>query len=969
MILVASIAVESVLASEDELVGDQDGTQRIGLSNGIELVIVDGVDQQDNAQVGFGFRGREYNHDEMVQVWLILRAGTMYEDQETKGAAGVVEQIIRDGISGLSSDEIDLILGANGDGESPAAGGSFTSFDQSVYMAQVESGNEEELDRVLGLYQDILSMDFEQIDDGRIKAAIEHLGDRHEASLTPDSRARQEWLPYLMRGTPFGEHLPMMIKEQIDTISPAAVRRFGDRYYRPQQAMLLVLGDVESQEILGKVGHALGSIERAGHGEGGICIDGRNRIDVSGRAVMVVNPAFDGQEAAMAWFSDHQDRGGKRVDEPWSVRAGSYTKQELRALILERVAGEVGRYRLERLSTAQLDPGIVFGFDQIDLWGQVNLQQVRLKLDADADGQVGQWSRWVAFLVQESDRLHRDGATPSEITRARRSLLSRWHRDADDWLGESNRERMGLIHWLITTGRPVIDMVRWDQLATELMMDIRDDEIDAVLKELMDPREASTIVLTNQRGAASGADEHELRGDDGRWLSEEVLGVVDSALDIELDPIDRHWLEELAGPINEGVDFDGRVLEVSQYPEPGVWEATLTNGVELLARSMPIEDDRVYLCATIWDEGLIDDGSSERAVDAAMLAWAEPTTELRSHSSVQSFLGEHGISVNAKRDVGYVQLRVNGPAESFDEMMDVMYGLLDRPMIERDIFERWRLKSKGGQSDPVDRGIERLYPESPDRFAQRDPGNGELTLDDAQRVLTQIVRNGQVDIGIVGDLPSDELIERAATIFGTLVDRERKPTSEPSASDVQMGIGGRRVVEVKDSDVDERGAVIGYVADSDLALRDLRARILLSLLLNERLASDDEPCQSRANIGFSSALPGYPLFLVRLWGDRDEVEDCLGRVHELLDEMSDQGVSQAELEQAQEKIDSSISRYFDTGVYWSFRLSTLAVLGREVDDLWHIRQGYASIEADDIERVLNQLLNESNQFQINIVEE
>jgi len=946
---------QMAFAHDEDVVGDQQGTQRIGLSNGVELIVVDNETTISNQIVR-----QDGSETDPVQVWLLVRAGSLNEDQDSRGAAGVIEQIVRGGTEHYTSDEISLILSGGPQGYGIHEG-SFTSFDQTAYMANVIWGVEESLDSVFMLFRDILDMEFNELDDDRVLEGVGRVNEEYEQMCLMNPKAQQEWLSYWMKGTPFGERLPLISSEQRNKLDYDVIRSFGDRYYRPAQAVVLVVGDVDSDLVRARAAEILGSLPR---GQQERYVDGRSRMDVSHRAALDSNPSFDSQEAAAVWFVDRVDTSEGRIDQPWSVRAGAYTYEELRVLLIERAASEIARYRLERLSAPELGGGVSLRLDQVDLWGQIKLLQIGIDDAESEESPVDQWTEWTRFLVRETDRMHRDGATPGEIGRARRAVLSRWHRDADEWASSTNHEHMGLIHWLVTTGRPVIGMERWDQLATELMRDVRDDEIDRVLRALIDPRDASYVVLSKDEAV----EDDPLMDEKSRWRSDEVLAVVDSAIRDRLDPIAQDWMESLVGPMNEGVEFCGEVAEVSEYPESGVWEATLSNGVRVLARGILDGDQGVYITASIWGDVLLENIAFEEELRAAMVAWNVPATETRGHSSVLSFMSEHGIDFEAKQEVGSVQLRVQSPIESFDEAMGLLYGLLNRPMIEEDAFVQWREACCDTEWDVIDHALVRLYPalsvQSSLVLGGIDRGIG---LEDAQRVLTQIVRNGQIDIGVAGGIPSDELLERASNIFGTLVDRDRKVRTEIFKPALQTGVTSVRVLEMEATKSKDAGVVVGSLGKPGLGLSELRARILVSMILNSRLAQVNNDLRLDAQVAISSAVPHRSLFLVRVWCEEDEIEQGVKLVHETMSTLSRDGVTQEELERAQERIHSSISKYFNSGGYWSMRLSTLALLEREVDDLWHIREGYSELRVDDINREINALLDERDRYRIEIV--
>ncbi len=937
----------------DEIIGDQDGVVRVELSNGLEVVVVP-MGQGSDGQ-GDGGDGR--GGDDDVQVWLIVRAGSMYERDQERGAAMVIQRAIVAGTVRFSGDEIAEILHASDLGSGHQAGW-FVGFDHGAYMGQVDRGDGQAFERVLALFGEVLDGASLVLDEKRVQQIIAELVEEIEDESSPQMRSRARWLPKLMKGTLFGDRLPRARVEVLRKLKARQVRGFGERLYHPGQALVLVVGDVDAQAIVQQVDQVLGAIAR---GQRDVMVDGRIKIDVSMRAVFDDEPRLEKHQGAMIWFRDRDDG----VEDRWSDRAKRYRLSDAREAVIDRVAGEIVRYRLGRQGVEAFGGHGEVGVDQVDLFGQVDLVQIGI------ESSQGQWEDSIRFLVRQCDRLARDGATSEEVRRARRSLLSRWHRDADDWVGLSNRDRMGLMHWLVTTGRPMIDMVHWDRLATELMSGIRDEEIQQAVRELVDPRRACYVALVPERGSGGapgeGIGQAQGAGDD----ADGVIKVVTQAMSSVLEPIDPRWMEQLADSLLDAQPDGGEVEEVSQHGASGVWSAKLDNGVQILARSVGggRDDDRVYLTATLWGMVFGDGGFDDDEVLAGLIAWREPATESRGGRAILAYLGEHGIEVAAKQGDGYVQLRVDAPVESFGQAMELMFVLLDRPMIEHASFGRWQIECDQVGVDPLDEAIDALYGDMPrDRV-----GNEGVSLDRAQRVLTQIVRNARIDIAIAGAIDASTAIEKGAELFGALIDRsDGEAGAGVGLVDVQAGGPRReRVIRVENDRKQEHGIAIGYVGEAGQDLRSLRSQILAAMVLSERMKQQGQVSGFdglfRANIWTSDVLVDRAFLLVRVWCEEEVFEQAQRVVDETIEAMVRQGIGDDELARAKGRVDALIGRYFDTPRYWSVRMSMLGFHGRRVDDLWRIRQGYREIDAPYATRVFGALIEGNDRFRIEIV--
>ncbi|PCI07121.1 hypothetical protein COB72_10775 [bacterium] len=922
----------------DEVIGDQAGTARVVLENGLEIIVV------STSRYARGDVQEEDQED--VQAWLIVRAGAMYEGEGQRGAGRVFERVIRGGTERFSAEAIDKILEARDVGFGQMTG-SFVSFDHVAFMAQADRGDIDQLGEVFLFYREVLDFDARDVSAERVEQAKDSLLDAIEQQPNAELRARLEWLPELMCGTLFGEQLPTPTIEELGELTTQGVEDFGRAMYHPGQAMVLVVGDVDVGEVQGLVAGHMGGVEA---GERSMMIDGRLGIDVSMRTVMGSDAGFESDQAAAVWFRDRDDTTVRL----WSERASQMTYGDMRQTVMSRVAGEILRHRLGRLGTQEFGAECEVRVEQIDLLGQMDVVQVGADSGIEsglADGDS--WDEMMGFLVRECDRLSRDGSTADELSRARRSVLARWHRDADDWVGAGNAQRMGLVHWLLTTGRPMMDMVRWDEIATEMMSSISDHEIDAVLRKMVVPSEGSYIALVPDAGVIAKATRAGV-----------VLDVVNGALGSPMGAIDAHWMEQLGGSLLDDELEGGAMRSISQHAESGVWSAVLENDVRVLVRGFEDQQiERVYLSATVW--GAVLDGVDADELDAALSAWREPASETRGRSAMRAYMNEHGLETSVERAVGYVQLKIDGPTGSFDEMMELAYVLLDRPMIENDVFEEWSSGHEQAVDEPIDRALKLLYPMN---TPKRD--DGDVTVEKAQRLFTQIMRNGRIDIGIAGAIDAASVIEESAKVFGSLVSRavqERKA----SVDEGEHSIKCERVIQVRDDDEQEHGVVFGFVGEQDQPLDELRALILTSMVLNEMLGAMVAEAgfvgAVRAEVAYTDETPNQMVMFIRARCSEDDIDQGRSIVRDAIDEIADRGVSSESLQRHQLKVDESIAWYFDTPSYWSQRLGVLGVHGRRVDDLWEIREGYQNIDAGYAKAVFDALVVGDEQFTIEIL--
>ena len=953
--------------SEPTTIKDQPGTLRAVLDNGFEIVVISEPDSMTT--------------DRSAQAWLVVRSGSLYETDEQRGAAKVLEAIVRQGTLNFADEQINEIL--IDDPEWGAAfSGSFVSFDHAAYVASIDLKDQDGFSQTLGFFRSMLDGQSLVLTEKRIAEAIEQVKVQIADEQNPELRARQQWLPRLMVGTPFGDRMPSVDTLSLATLNPKHVRAFASETYRSAQATLIVAGDFEPQAMIDRLGKELSVLH---DDRQPLIVDGRCKIDPSGRAVMGVDSDLEESQSALIWFRDRDIAGSSAEGtEPWSKRADDYKQDTIRSTVIERVAGEVIRYRLGRLLRRELGHDIDMSVDQVDLWGQVDLLQIVV-----ADDDIS-WRKGLGAIIHECNRLLDFGVSDEEVKRARRALLSRWHRDAQEWNTLKLDSRMGLYHWLITTGRPVIDMTLWDQHATAMMSLITDQEIEDTISTLIDPRLASYVAIVPRPV------EHHVASNP-KVLDAIVHRSAQEFLAAPINSIDPEWFEWSYGSLLDSSpasnnDADATIKAITQHPASGVWKATLSNGVKLWAMQAPAktssrdqsddqsddqnqEPQRIYCSATISGEVIDELVGNETILRAAIVAWDAPATEQRSQDSVNAFINEYAINIRATLGVGYAQLQIDAPLNASTQAIELLYALLDRPMVEQDAFNDWQAQANQQTAEPLDTGLREFYCQD-----QSPKLASEISLDDAQRTLARICRFGDIDIAIIGPGDGASLIEEASPYFGTLTRSSLQPTKpfidqrdQPHASpSIDPECIQRSLRLLANQDQDE-GIIIGFLADDTDQLEQTRALVLASMVFDELLHTQAKHMEFegsiRSQIAFTDLLDGRSVLVIRAGCSSDQTAEANGLIESAIETVLINGISESQLQTVREKVLSSVDVFFEYPQFWSQRLSVLTASDLEIEDLWSMRHGYESITLSQTNAMLNKLFLSNDRFTIELVEE
>jgi len=186
-----------------------------------------------------------------VQVW--YRVGSRNERPGATGLAHFLEHMMFKGTPTHGKGEFARLVEQNG-GQDNA----FTSQDVTSYYVNIAS---DKVDLVLALEADRmrhLLLDSGEIDSER-QVVMEERRTRTEDD--PDGLLTEEMMSLAFKAHPY--RWPVIgWMEDIRRINPAELRAFYDLYYRPNNAILVVVGDVKAPDVLGRVRQLFGPIPR-----------------------------------------------------------------------------------------------------------------------------------------------------------------------------------------------------------------------------------------------------------------------------------------------------------------------------------------------------------------------------------------------------------------------------------------------------------------------------------------------------------------------------------------------------------------------------------------------------------------------------------------------------------------------------------------------------------------------------------
>jgi len=396
-----------------------------------------------------------------VTQWVWYKAGAADEQPGKSGAAHFLEHLMFRGTKNLKPKEFSELIAREGGEENAYTSWDYTAFHQIVAADKLGLVMKLESDRMQNL---VLS-------DAQLKperdVVLEEWGMRigNQPSAVLDEQV--ETALYL--NSPY--RIPVLgWRNEIRTLDVPAEQHFYDTWYAPNNAILIVAGDVTVADVRALAEKYYGSIPSRP-------VPVRNRLQEPERSAdttvqlkdpRVRQPEYSRVYLAPSYRTAGDDSRPYALQVLASILGGGATSRLHQALVLDQSLAteaeafyEGSRYDLAR-----------FGLD-VDARPGVTMEQIGKAVD------------------QLLATLQKDGVTEDEVARARKRLIT-----AEQYAQDSLTQPVEMIGRALTTGRTLEQLDAWPQRISSVTV----ADVNAAMHDLLDHKTSVTALLLPAEG-------------------------------------------------------------------------------------------------------------------------------------------------------------------------------------------------------------------------------------------------------------------------------------------------------------------------------------------------------------------------------------------------------------------------------------------------------------------------------------
>ena len=571
--------------------------------------------------------------EKRAELRLVVKAGSIDEDNDQLGLAHFIEHMAFNGTRNFEKNELIDYLESVGAQFGPDLN-AYTSFDETVYMLQVRTDVESQLEKgflVLADWAYGLSFDPEEIEKERGVVISEW-----RTRLSASQRMQQQYLPVLLKGSRYARRLPIGDPAIIENADHQTIKRFYYDWYRPELMAVIAVGDFNPNLIEDYISEHFEKVPKA--------IQPRpKRSYTIGTHEQTLVKVCEDPEATMTQVRIINKRQEKRVKNVDDFR------ERITNSLFIRMMNE----RLKELSRSSNAP-YIFGSSYYgkDIGPMDSYSSFAVCKDGGVLDALG-------ALVRENLRVKEFGFTRAELERAKASMIS----NAETVLIEGDKTessklaRQYLKHFLEAS--PYLSPKGYHDLVKKYIPIIKLEEINK-RSEWFTEENRVVIVTAPEKAEISLPN------------NKAVLGV--------FEEVSNEKITEYSETIQEGplLDIDVKEAEIehrSMDTLMGIETIILGNGRRVFIKSTDFNNDEVNL------KVLMQGGSSSFSEGGSMAAkhaaWVINDSGLGDFSSQDLNKKLAGKKVRANAFVSYANHGVSGSSGTAEaEVLAQMTHLL-----------------------------------------------------------------------------------------------------------------------------------------------------------------------------------------------------------------------------------------------------------------------------------------------------
>ena len=870
-----------------------------------------------------------------ASVRLQFAFGSIGEAEKERGLAHFIEHLAFNGSTHVPEGDMVKILERQGLEFGPDTN-AVTDFDTTTYMLDLPKADAEHIDTSLFLFREVASE--LKIDPGAI--------DRERGVILGEERAHDNFqlhqivdlLGFDYPDTPYPNRVPIGIDPVLKTASADTIRNLYQRYYRPENATLVFVGDADPAVIEGKIKKVFADWK--GIGPAGAPLP-RGKVDLARPASFdtFVDPAV----ATTVSYT---------VTRPWQDPADTLSDRHQR--MVEMVATGIFNRRLQKLTNAPASTLLGGGMATDEQQDAALVTGVTLIAKGD------NWKDALTAVEQEVRRGVEHGFTAAEVKTEVAEVSGALQAAAAQQGTRTNKEIVDSILGVVGRDKfvttPQFKAADFAQIAPT----ITPAEVNAAFKRMWTGSQplihvsAKENIPTQQLAAA--------------FASSRAVAVAapkeSAALAFAYDSFGKA----------------GTIAADTKIADLGVRTVRFANNVRLNIKKTDFEAGKVRFIVRLGD-GMLDLPKDEPGL-GSMLTLTSAAAGLKKHSldELKEMLAGKIVNVGtAVTDDAFVATGTTTPQDLALQMKVSAAFLLD-PGFRPEAAAKWNSvvpileKQVAAQPEALASvKLPILLANGDQRFGLPDAGVlSKRNFDEAKAALDPVIASAPIEITLVGDVDENAAIAAVASTFGALPERKLSDPVAPALKKVSFRSDRSPIVLTHEGPQDKALIESVWPTTDDSNFRETVGvevlKDVLDLMLTESVREklgDSYGVSLASNM--SETFPGFGYLSAAAVIAPDKTDEVQQAIAEAAAELRSKPVTADLLARAKNpELDKADRMLRDNG-YWLGTLQRAQSNPQRLDRIRRYKSTMQSITAADIQKLAQKYLRPGTLQKVQIV--
>ena len=564
-------------------------------------------------------------------IYLVVRAGSMDEDDDQQGLAHFCEHMAFNGTKNFPKNSLVNCLQKMGM-EFGAEINAYTSFDETVYKLTIPLNKKESVKEGWQIIFDWACQITDSDEEINKERGVIH--EEWRSGKDASERMKQKWLPVLLKDSRYAKRLPIGKMSVVDSCPPENLRRFRNDWYRPDLEAIIAVGDFNREEIVNKIKEKFSKIPSSDNERV------KKHYDIplpKGTYISIVTDK-EATTSNIQIVYKHRIKISKTL--------GDY-----REMLKQNIYNTMIGFRLNELTQSE-NPPFLYGFSGYENF--IGSLDSYVSYAVCANGKMESGFKTV---VGENERVKNHGFTITELERTKKSMLAgieNAYREKDN--GNSKNYVEECKRNFLMTKEPMPGIENEYNYFKKMLPGITLKEINSLADKWITDEDKTIIITAPENDSIKIPSKDDILS----WYNE-----------VKKENLSAYHDETVNKPLIEQTIVPGKVVKEKYIKNVDATEWTLSNGATVVVKNTDFKKDEILFTAYSPGGNSVYDQNMDISADLTASVIENSGIGSFNYNSLNKLLADKKVSVSPY--IGYFTEGLSGNSQVKD--LETMFQL------------------------------------------------------------------------------------------------------------------------------------------------------------------------------------------------------------------------------------------------------------------------------------------------------